>query len=135
MIFPVNFDYKIMTYILHQLSWGHNQTPKVASDMQRIAYRSSFIPCRNQKKLLTPRVASAVNRYECFMENENMIRTFWGCKPCKKTTTLILIKTLLVFIKIWRLWIRSKIHRISISKKWNKLWQKLLDQQNMKSIN
>ena len=56
--------------------------------MQIIAYRSSFIPCRNQKELLTPRVASAVNRYECFMENENMIRTFWGCKPCKKNNNI-----------------------------------------------
>ena len=26
---------------------------------------------------------SAVNRYECFMENKNIIRTFCGCKPSK----------------------------------------------------
>ena len=46
MTFLVSFTYKIMTciYILHQLSWGHNQTPKVASNMQRIACSNSIIP-------------------------------------------------------------------------------------------
>ena len=53
----------------YQLSSGHNQTPKVASNMQGLAYRSSFIPCKNQRELLTSRVVFAVNRYECFMEN------------------------------------------------------------------
>ena len=66
-------------------SSGHNQTPKVASNMQRFAYSSSFIPCENQRELLTSRVVCAVNRYECFMENKNLIRTFCGCKPSKQT--------------------------------------------------
>ena len=87
-----------VTNILHQRSWGHNQTPKVASDMQRIAYSSSFIPCKNQWELLMPWIVFAVNRYECFMENKN-IRRFCGCKPFKKTTTLSLIKILLALIK------------------------------------
>ena len=67
----VNFKYKIWrdVYILHQLNWDHNQTPKVASDMHRIAYSSSFIPCKNQKELLTSWGVFAANRYECFMEN------------------------------------------------------------------
>ena len=84
-----------VTNILHQRSWGHNQTPKVASDMQRIAYSSSFIPCKNQWELLMPWIVFAVNRYECFMENKNIISTFCGCKPSKKNK-LSLIKILLV---------------------------------------
>ena len=52
-----------------------------------------------------------VNRYKSFMENINLIRTFCGCKPSKKTT-LSLIKILLVLIKRWMLWINSKIHNI-----------------------
>ena len=66
--------------------------------MQRIVYSSSFIPCKNQRELLTSWVVFAVNRYECFMENKNMIRTFCDSKPSKKTT-LSLIKILLVLIK------------------------------------
>ena len=66
--------------------------------MQMIAYSSSFIPCKNQRELLTSGVVFAVNRYKCFMENKNMIRNFCGCKPSKKTT-LSLIKILLVIIK------------------------------------
>ena len=69
----------------YRLGSGHNQTPKVASNMQRFAYSSSFIPCENQRELLTSRVVFAVNRYECFMENKNLIRTFCGCKPSKQT--------------------------------------------------
>ena len=67
----VNFNYKIWrdVYILHQLNWDHNQKTKVASELYRIAYSSSFIPCKNQKQLLTSWGVSAVNRYECFMEN------------------------------------------------------------------
>ena len=30
---------------------------------------------------LTSEVVFAINRYECIMENENIIRTFCGCKP------------------------------------------------------
>ena len=52
--------------------------------MQRNAYSSSFIPCKNQRELLTSWVVFAANRYECFMEKKNMIRTFCGCKPSKK---------------------------------------------------
>ena len=70
---------------------------------------------------------------QCFMENKNMIRTFCGCKPSKKTT-LILIEILLVLLKE-REGINSKIHRISKSKKVNKLWQKLSEQHNVKFIN
>ena len=36
---------------------------------------------------------------------------------------------------MWKLWINSKIHRTTKSKKVNKLWQKLSEQQNMKFIN
>ena len=57
-------------YILHQLGWVHNQTPIVVSDMQKIAYSCSFIPCKNQRELLTPWVVFAVNIYEWFMENK-----------------------------------------------------------------
>ena len=68
----------------YQLSSGHNQTPKVASNMQKFAYCSCFIPCENQRELLTSRVVFAVNRYECFTEKENLIRTFSGRKPSKQ---------------------------------------------------
>ena len=51
--------------------------------MQRIAYSSS-IPCKSQKESLASWSVFAVNRYESFMENKNMIRTFCGCKPWKK---------------------------------------------------
>ena len=57
-------------YILHQLSWDHN---------------------------LAPGVVFAVHKYECLMENKNIIRTFYGCKSKKKT--LSLIKILLALIK------------------------------------
>ena len=70
---------------------------KVAFNMQRIVYCNSFMPCKNQRELLTPGVIFTVNTYECFMENKNMIRTFCECKSSK--TTLSLIKILLVFIK------------------------------------
>ena len=83
-------------YILHQLGWGHKQTPTGVSDMQRIAYNCSFIPCKDQKELLTSWVVFAVNIYECVMENKNI--TFCGCKTFRKTA-LSLIKTLLVLIK------------------------------------
>ena len=77
------------TYCInHQLSWGHNQAPKVASKTQRISYSSSFIPRKNQRELLLSAVVFAVNRYECFMENENMIRTFCGYKPSKSNIEL-----------------------------------------------
>ena len=103
------------TYILHQLTWGHNHTAKVASDKQRIAYSSS-ITCENHKELLTSWVVFEVNRYESFMANKNMIRTFCGCKPST-------------------FWINYKINEISKSKKVNNLWQKLSEHQNMKFIN
>ena len=76
-----------MTWHIHIAStynWGHNQTPKLAFDMQRIACSSPFILFKNQKKLLKSWVVFAVNRYECFMENKNMLRIFSGCKPSKK---------------------------------------------------
>ena len=53
--------------------------------MQRFAYSSSFIPCKNQRELLASRVVCAVNRYKRFMENKNLIRTFCVCKPSKQT--------------------------------------------------
>ena len=52
--------------------------------MQRIAYNSSIIPCKIQRELLTSGVVFTVNRYECFMEYKNWIRTFCSCKPSKK---------------------------------------------------
>ena len=61
----------------YQLSSCHNQTSKVASNMQRFACSSSFIPCENQRELLTSRVVCAVNRYKCFMEqklDKNILR-------------------------------------------------------------
>ena len=51
--------------------------------MQRISYSGSFIPCKNQRELVTPRVVFAPNRYKCFMENKNFIRTFHGFKSFK----------------------------------------------------
>ena len=42
------------------------------------------LSCKNQKELLTSWGVFVVNRYECFMENQSMIRTFCGCKPSKK---------------------------------------------------
>ena len=77
------------TYCInHQLGWDHNQAPKVASKMQRISYSSSFIPGKNQGELLSSAVVFAVNRYECFMENKNMIRKFCGYKPSKSNIEL-----------------------------------------------
>ena len=38
--------------------------------MQRFAFSSCFLPCKNQRELLTSRVVFAVNRCECFMENK-----------------------------------------------------------------
>ena len=73
---------------LHQLSSGHNQTPKVASNTQGIAFSSSFIPCKNQRKLLKPGVIFTFNTNECLMENKNMIRTFCGCKSSKTTLSI-----------------------------------------------
>ena len=67
-----------MTWHIHIAStynWGHNQTPKLSSP---------FILFKNQKKLLKSWAVFAVNRYECFMENKNMLRIFSGCKPSKK---------------------------------------------------
>ena len=49
---------------------------EVASNMQRIPQSSSFIPCENQR--------ITVKRYECFMENRNIIRKFCGCTLFKK---------------------------------------------------
>ena len=57
-------------HILHQFSWDHNQTPKNASNMQRITYNSSSTPC---KFLLSTG-----------MNVSWKIRAFCGCKPWKK---------------------------------------------------
>ena len=70
------------TYCINLVE-GHNQTAKAAYKVQRIAYSSSFIPCKNQRKLESW-VVFTVNRYECFMENKIMIRALYGCKPSKK---------------------------------------------------
>ena len=102
--------------------------------MQRIAYSSSFIPCKNQRELLTSGVVFAVNRYKCFMENKNIIRTC-GCKPSKKTT-LGLIKILPVLIKKREgSGLTPKYAEYQKVKKVNKLWQKLSEQHNVKFIN
>ena len=47
--FLVNFTYKIWPdiCILYQLSWCHNPTQNVVSNMHIIAYSSSFIPFKN----------------------------------------------------------------------------------------
>ena len=129
-IFIVNFICKIMTciYILHQLSWGHNQTPKVASNMQRNVYCCSFIPCKNQKELLTPGEIFNISRYECFMESKNMIKTYCSCKPSK--TTLNFIKILLFFVKkiVEALDELQDTQNVKKVKKANKLWLKSSNQ-------
>ena len=52
---------------------------KFLSKMERIAYSSSFTPCRNRN--INIRSNFAVNRYEFFVENKNTLRrTFCGCK-------------------------------------------------------
>ena len=47
--------------VIYSISLGHNQTPKVASNMQRTACSSSFIPCKNKRKLVTSGVIFTVN--------------------------------------------------------------------------
>ena len=66
--------------------------------VQLLLQQLLYIPCKNLRKLLTSCVVFAVNRYECFMEDKNMIKTFCGCKLSKKAT-LSLIKILLFLIK------------------------------------
>ena len=73
-IFDISYKFYLqkndVTYTTaYQLSSGRNQTPKVASNKQRFAY-SSFIPCENQRELLTSRVVCAVNTYKCLMEKK-----------------------------------------------------------------
>ena len=87
--------------------------------MYRIAYSSCFIPCKNKEELLTSWVVFAVNRYECFMENKNMIRTFCSCKT-KKNNIEPHQNFTGSYKKMWRLWINSNINRIS--KRNNKVW-------------
>ena len=65
--------------------------------MDIVAYSGSLIPFINLRELSKSGVVFAVNRYECFMEIENMLKTFCGCKPYKKT--LSFIKILLILIK------------------------------------
>ena len=65
------------------------------SNIKRIPYSSSFTQSKNLRELLTSGVIFAVNRYEYFIENKNIVRTFCGCKPSKTKD----IKILLVFIK------------------------------------
>ena len=48
----------------------HQQLPLTCKELPT----SSFIPCKNQRKLLTSGVIFTVNTYECFMENKNMIK-------------------------------------------------------------
>ena len=64
--------------ILHQFSWGHNQTPKGRSKMQII------IEKKNLGELLMTGVISVVNKYACFTENRNMIRIFCDCKHSQR---------------------------------------------------
>ena len=100
--------------------------------MQIIAYSSSFIPCKNHKELLTSGVVLAVNRYKCFMEKKNLIKTFSGCKPSKKTT-LSIISILVMLIK--KREGSGLTPKYTEYQKVNKLWQKLLEQDNVKFIN
>ena len=92
-----------------------------------------FCTMQKQRELLTSGVIFVVNRYKCFMENKNTIRTFCGCKPSekkKKNPPFNLIEMLLVLLKTQRHWINSKI-QIKV----NKLWQKLFSQDKVKFIN
>ena len=120
-------------YILHQFSWGHNRIQKVSSNMQRIAYSSSFIPCKNNRECgchwFSPLTGTNVS---CKIKK---IITFCGCKPSQKTG-LSLIKILLVLMKkAQRYWMNFKIHRISKGRKVNKVWHKLFDQNQVKFYN
>ena len=57
----------------------------------------------------------------------NIIRAFCGCKPSKKDT--LPHQSLTGSNKIaWRHWMNSNTHKISKSKKVNKLGRKLFDQ-------
>ena len=92
-------------YILHQLSCGHNQTPKVASNMQRELPRVALPYHLKIRENKTCGVVFTVNRLECLMENKNIVKTFCGgCKKPKGSEST------------------SRIHKISESKKVNKLW-------------
>ena len=99
--------------------------------MQIIDYSSSFIPSKNQGKLLTSELVFVVNRYECFMEYKNLISTLQTFQKTK----LSLIKILLVLIKNVEAWINSEIHRVSKSRKVKKLCWELPDQHKIKFKN
>ena len=123
---------------LHQLRWGHNQTPTVASDMKGISYRRSFITCNNQRKLLTSWIVFAVNRYECFIENKNKVRIFCGCKPSIKKQHWASSKFTGFFKKREGSGLTPKYTEYQNQKrckKSKKLRQKLSEQRNMKFIN
>ena len=72
-------------------------------------------------------VVFAVNRWKFFMESKKM-KTFCDCKPSKKNNIEPHQNFTGFYRKTSRLWINSKIHRISKSKKVNKLRRKLLDE-------
>ena len=73
----------------------HRKLPLTCRELHTVAL-SHYVKIR---ELLTSGVVFAVNRYECIMENKNIIIIFCSCKTFKKTTTLNLLKVLLVVIK------------------------------------
>ena len=76
-------------------------------------------------------VIYTVNRYEYYMENNCSIRTFCGCKPSKNNIESHQNYT--AFNKRpLRLWMISKMHRISKSEKANKFYPKLSDQHKVR---
>ena len=105
--------------------------------MQRISYSCSFIPCKNQRELLTPRVVFAPNSYRCFMENKIFIRTFRGFKSFKnkkKTNKKKNIESPQNFTGCYIKYVDSGLTRRYIEyqkvKKVNNLWQRLSEQHN-----
>ena len=58
----------------------------------------AFIPCKNQRELLTSWVVFTVNSYKIFHGKWKHGKDICGCKPSKETT-LSLIKISLVLIK------------------------------------
>ena len=94
--------------------------------MQRIAYSSSFIPCKNQRKLLTRGVIFTVNTYECFMEKKEhstVVNLKKNIEPNQTFTGS--------YKKREALGELQDTHNIK-SKKANKFWRKLSDQDNVR---
>ena len=101
----------VLLKLQNPFSWGHNQTPKGASTCRESP--RSCTTCKNQRELLTSGVVFDDARYKYFIENKNVIKTFWGCKQLQKKRTLSLIKVLSVLLKnALRHWMNFKIQRV-----------------------